>query len=296
MRAHVPRQAGNLRSVQALAASLLKLPENPEYWNGLSLLNSLAPSFLLAPYGGEGELPASAVAQVAASAEHLALFSDSDGLRYSQDKPQFNGQHYVNTHLNAWAAFVAQRLDAAGVAMPDADLPNQWRTALITGLLNEAQMAETRELTFSNYELLAEARMVLGTGDDWVPATAALSDTVAGWLSTESLVAQVETCSDYCKAATAVALLGDASADHTAQAVQILTGLMSRLRVTGRTAYISAGHAGHATDMRANALALSAITMATGFSALTVEKLANYVAQVRKTPSWPRSWANFSLS
>ena len=33
--------------------------------------------------------------------------------------------------------------------------------------------------------------MVLGTGDDWVPATAALSDTVAGWLSMESLVAQV---------------------------------------------------------------------------------------------------------
>ena len=29
------------------------------------------------------------------------------------------------------------------------------------------------------------------TGDDWVPAVAALSDTVAGWLSTESLVAQV---------------------------------------------------------------------------------------------------------
>jgi hypothetical protein len=33
--------------------------------------------------------------------------------------------------------------------------------------------------------------MVLGTGDDWVPATAALSDTVVGWLSMERLDPQV---------------------------------------------------------------------------------------------------------
>ena len=46
--------------------------------------------------------------------------------------------------------------------MPDADLPGQWRTALITGLLNDAQMAETRGLAFANYELRAEARIGLG--------------------------------------------------------------------------------------------------------------------------------------
>ena len=46
--------------------------------------------------------------------------------------------------------------------MPAADLPSQWRTALITVLLNEARSAETRGLAFANYELLAEARMGLG--------------------------------------------------------------------------------------------------------------------------------------
>ena len=41
------------------------------------------------------------------------------------------------------------------------------------------------------------------------------------WANLTPCLLQLEACSDHCKAATAFALLGDASADHTAQAVQI---------------------------------------------------------------------------
>lgn len=160
-------------------------------------------------------------------------------------------------------------------------------------------MAEARALTFSDFETLAAVRMVVGTDDSWIPESA--SAAVTQWLSTDNLVAHLDRCSDYCKAATAVALLGAGSASYTTQATTILTGLLSRLRVTGRTAYISAGHAGHATDMRSNALTLTAISMMPAgqrggqFASLTVGKLANYVAQGGADSRWGTSGSDAVL-
>eukprot|EP01050_Picozoa_sp_SAG11_P010851 SAG11_NODE_1111_length_5823_cov_2.384172_1_plen_1074_part_10 len=170
---------GFLPTVEALSKALLHIPDERRYYNGLLLVNSIAPAATLPAYpGGAAALQAEAAAQVAVAVADLAEFSDADGLRYSRHKAVgLNGEHYINTHLNAWAGFVVARLAAAdaGTANEAAWAPGaplsalavQWRRALISGLKQEAAMAEARGFTFANYELLAEARLVLGTGDAW---------------------------------------------------------------------------------------------------------------------------------
>lgn len=279
---------GYLPTVQSLAHSLLNLPD---HLDGNSLVNSLTSAAMLKPYasGKTDSLLSTSVTQVAASFAELAKFTDEDGLRYSVDKSSFNGQSYINTRLNAWASYAAQRLSDTGVAGVDADVVAQWRTALVTGLTREAQMAESRGYTFSNFETLALARLVLGTGDEWM-ADAGVSATVSTWLSMDTLVAHADSCSDFCKAATALTLL-KADAAST-QAVLILQPMISRLRVTGRTGYISVGHNGRASDMAANSLFLSAAASAmgrqqlAGFSTLTLQKIANYIAQGSADQRW----------
>ena len=291
---------GYLPTVQALSAALINLPEH-DHLNAMALVNSLAPAAMLDTYSlsKRDALASSTSAQIAASFTELARFTDSDGLRYFLDKPDaWNGQVYINAHLNAWAAYVAQRLSDSGAAGIDADVVAQWRTAMITGLIREAQMAEAREYQFSNYELLAAARLVLGVDSDWVPEDTALSSTVSGWLAMDTLVARATSdgCSDFCKAATAMVLL---KADATsAQGTTILRGMVERMRVTGRTGYISQGHQGHATDMRSNSLFLSGAALAMGaghmidgFSTLTLQKLANYVAQGSADQRWGGRYA-----
>jgi len=286
---------GYLPTVKTLSQRLLNLPET---LNGNSLVNSLAPAAMLSPYSlRKNDDLASASAQVAMSFEELAAFTDAEGLRYALEKSSYNGEAYINTRLNAMACYLAQRLADNGVAGLDADIVAQWRTAMVTGLSHEAQMAEARGYSFSNYETVAVARLVLGTGDEWM-ADLALSDSVSTWLSMDALVAHADSCSDFCKAATAMVLL---KADATsAQAGAILQTMISRMRVTGRTAYISVGHAGHATDISANSLFLSAAASAmagptqqlAGFSTLSMQKLANYVAQGSADQRWGGIYAS----
>jgi len=284
---------GYLPTVQSLAHSLLNLPE---HLDGNSLVNSLTPAAMLRSYasGKTDSLLSTSVTQVAASFTELAKFTDEDGLRYSVDKSSFNGQSYINTRLNAWASYVAQRLSDTGAAGVDAEVLAQWRTALVTGLTREAQMAESRGYTFSNFETLALARLVLGTGDEWM-ADAGVSTTVSTWLSMQNLVAHADSCSDFCKAATALTLLNADAA--SAQAAAILQPMISRLRVTGRTGYISVGHDARATGMAAHSLFLSAAASAmgrqqlTGFSTLTLQKIANYIAQGSADQRWGGTFA-----
>eukprot|EP01048_Picozoa_sp_COSAG05_P014853 COSAG05_NODE_1721_length_4213_cov_2.835197_3_plen_553_part_00 len=164
-------------------------------------------------------------------------------------------------------------------------MTKQWKAALIKGVLQECKVAQLHKRVFSNYELLAEARMVLGTDDSWTNTT---GKQVQGWLSTANLVAHVDTCSDYCKGATAITLLRANKADK--DAISILSRMLQRIRVTGRTAYVSQGHQGHASDMRSNAIFLSATTLVRhgqhGFPSLILQKVANYVSQGSANQRW----------
>lgn len=149
-------------------------------------------------------------------------------------------------------------------------------------------MAEHNGRTFDNWELLAHARLVLGAGDTWVPAD--ISNTIRTALSMGALLEHVQDCSDYCKAASAIALLHSNSAHPSALA--LLSGIMSKLRVSSRTAYISAGDQGHAADMRTNALFLTATTKVSPLHAaplypvLLIQKLANHIAQGDASQRW----------
>ena len=290
--------AGYLPTVQALSQSLLNLPP---HLDGSSLINALAPAAMLRPYPSSktDTLPQLAAVQVAASFAELQKFTDVDGLRYSLHKSSsFGGASYINTNLNANAMYYAQRLSDNVVAGVDARVVGQWRTALVLGLVREAQMAGTRGYSqYGNDDTLANARLVLGTGDDWISGSGlTLSDAASTWLSMDSLVARVDSCSDFCKAATAMTLL---SADaRSAQAAAILQTMIARMRVQGRTGYITSGHQGHATSMLANSMFLSAATTAmsaqrlSGFSTLTMQKLANYVAQGSPNQRWAGEYAS----
>lgn len=281
---------GNLPAVQELATALMQTLAYP---NGLDLVSALTPVAMLAPYQLSGAAPASAMASSAAQRltsafAVLGRFTDAQGLRYSERKPVGGGpgSPYINTALNAWAAYVAQRLAAAPVTLTPAQatLAGQWRSALITGLVREAELAAHRGRSFSSWDLLARARLVLGAGSSWLPA--ATSASISATLSMANLLAHAHDaagCSDYCKVAAATALLGSNPTHPSALA--LLGGVFSRLRVSSRTAYISAGDRGHSADIRTNALFLSAITLVTRarseerFPTLLVQKLAGHVAQ-----------------
>ena len=206
----------------------------------------------------------------------LETLTDSDGLRYSSRKYG----DYVDINLNAYALYVVREIDARGgpSALPTAaPLVGMWRAALVRGLSEAVADAQTHGYTFRSWDSVARTRLALGAA-----AFAGVPVTAQATLSMASLTQQAlsgDSCGSYCRAATAVALLRENAAD--ASAATLLRRFADGLRVTGRTAYLSAAGSPHALDMGTQSLVLQGVLLCDSdpIPQLLLQKLSNYVAQ-----------------
>jgi len=290
--------AGHLPPLLSLSEALLRLPDQNDYISAPSLLASMAPAGMLAPYAGVDVAKQAAERQLHTAASALGAMHDRHtGLHYSAEaraQAARDPERGVDLALNAHALVLTRNLRLGGARLPASllSMEAEWREALRSGLVAQVKRAFQRNLEWADWQTLVLCRLALGRA--W--SAASESARVQAVLSIDSLVAAVDSLPVFGKAALALTLQlpadpdGDTSRwvppppDAATQA--ILANLASSLRVTGRTAYVASSAASRASaGQRANAAALSALAFALRSSAsprlaANVDKLAAYVAEL----------------
>lgn len=295
---------GHLAAVQIFAAGLLRKPDphTAHVPSAIELLGVVGASGLLKPYADRyPQLEQWVTAQTALQDASKALngLTTPAGLSYSLFSIP-RALDTVDLYLNAFALFILRRLRLAGMPLSEElrSLEKTWRLALQGGLVQyflnrKGHLAGE----LADHELLIMCRIGLGS----VPPAGLASTAGVDLFSDkfiETALQQLDRLSLFSRAALLThllwpshpsmdrreALVAPVKAD-TREHVSILAlNLISSMRVTARTAYLSTSpQASHAADLRAVGLALTALSLAKQSGSVDVvpnlDKLANYVAR-----------------
>lgn len=198
-----------------------------------------------------------------AANKELRAFSNALGLRYSKDDIGS-----PNGRLNALALQLALFLQLSNNTLPD-DLTGLWRAALKQDLIRQAEDSKKySNRPFSDWQLLADAFFGLGPQvEDMHPD-----------LTLSRLLAALPSCSIATKLSLAMSFVLRSLAVPS-QLANLNQELLNVMRVQGRYLYVSESRAvASAATGSTQALALLFMARQNSNSALTVEKLANWVA------------------
>eukprot|EP00899_Mesostigma_viride_P016306 jgi/Mesvir1/24677/Mv25138-RA.1 len=278
-----------LPAIKLLSSALLTPPPYYSQPGGTWTISSLVPSVVLALYPSSGIEPllADATRQHADSLDLLAgtLTKPCCGL---VEWPYGWNPSYPDARLNAYGVYVLQTMQRvrtlAGSTAPQPDvelsLVATWRDAADRAMVSLA--ADARHWgssAFGDLELLATVRLALGLRYAFASNSAVLMQDLSMERVDDAVRARGMTMGGLAAAALAHVEDGDTTSDVVSSARD---QLLSCLRVTSRSAYISAAPGAAASaGTHANALALSLflrLGMAQGDTQQLVAKLSMHVA------------------
>ena len=226
------------------------------------------------------------------------MTASGTGLHYSAaalaSSRSASRQPEVDLSLNLHALILLRNLRLGGVDLPSevTRLEGWWRVAVERGLIRQVEEAQRDGREWKDPETVTLVLLALGSA--WVPDC---SEKVAVPLSLAVTLAAVDDLSTHAKASLSLALLlpPAPSGDHpnwktTTEgrdtATPILSYILSSLRVTGRTAYVSSSpHSAASAGFTTNAMALSAFALsrragAPSWLLTNTDKLAAFVAEL----------------
>eukprot|EP00899_Mesostigma_viride_P016305 jgi/Mesvir1/24676/Mv21969-RA.2 len=278
-----------LPAIKLLSSALLTPPPYYSQPGGTWAISSLVPAAVLALYPSSGTEPllADATRQHADSLDLLAgtLTKPCCGL---VEWPYGWNPSYPDARLNAYGVYVLQTMQrvrtlaGSTAPQPDAELSlvATWRDAADRAMVSLA--ADARHWgsrAFGDLELLATVRLALGLRYAFASNSAVLRQDLSMERVDDAVRARGMTMGGLAAAALAHVEDGDTTSDVVSSARD---QLLSCLRVTSRSAYISAAPGAAASaGTHANALALSLflrLGMEQGDTQQLVAKLAMHVA------------------